>query len=174
MTHLLSKDIELFKQELKTQSEKELVSLKSKLEIENAKTHIKFSALQARRILLIEQLYGKLIAFSNKADCFGVEPFFDEGEDIKEKADEFIDIYFEFYEFFEKHEIFLSENIEKQIKSLHKSYFENAIAIKYQDSGEAQKAIEALRNNYEDIRTSNEKIRNDLSNEFRSLLGVNS
>ena len=174
MVHFLSKDIEFFKQELRMQSEKELVSLKSKLEIENAKIHIKLSALQERRILLIEHIYGKLIALSNEAACFSVEPLFDNAEDIKEKANKFIDIYFEFYQFFEKHEIFLSEHIEKQIKSLHKLYFERAIAIKYKDGNEVQKAIEELRSNYEEIKRSNEKIRNALSREFRSLLGVDS
>ena len=171
-TYLLSKDIAIFKQELKTQAEKELASLKSKLEIDNAKIQIQFSALHARRILLIEKLYEKLIVFSNEADSFGVESLLGDNEEIKIKADKFIDNYYEFYRFFKKHEIFLSENIVDLIKSLHKTYFDKAVTIRHIEGDEVIAAMDTLSKNYENIRTSNERIRNSLKQEFRNLLGV--
>ena len=116
----------------------------------------------------------RLIEFSHEADSFAVEPLLGDIDEIREKADKFIDKYLAFYRFFEKHAIFVSKNIESQVKSLHISYFEKALTIYYENIGDSKEAIRALKENYKSIMASNNTIRSGLAQEFRMLLGVES
>src|SRR5437870_3618397 len=104
--HLLEKDLTTFKQNLINESNKELETLKAKLEIENARQQIKLSTLQVRRLEFLEELYKRLVTVSAEADSFAVEPVFGDDKELKGKADAFIDKYFEFYKFFGEHAIF--------------------------------------------------------------------
>lgn len=113
--YLLEKDINGFKQKIQAEAEKELTILRSSLELENAKLQTKLTVLEGRRISFIEELYGRLVKVYKEADCFAVElTHFKDNEEQKHKANQFIDTYFEFYEYFDRHEIFIPKNIANQ------------------------------------------------------------
>ena len=172
--HRLGKDIEQFKQQLQIDAEKELATLRSTLEIENAKLQIKLSALETRRISFVEELYGLLVAVSSEADTFAVEPLHGDKEELMRKADGFIYTFSEFYEYFEKHEIFVPEDVAFQVKKLHDEYFRNALGIRYTEGAEQEKAILEFKNSAVDIFTKSSDIRRKLAKELRKLLGVES
>lgn len=174
VVHLLGKDIERFKQQLQIEAEKELTTLRSNLEIENAKLQIKLSVLEAQRISFVEELYGLLVEVSGEADSFAVEPVHEDQDELKKKADSFIDTFFEFYRYFEKHEIFVPEDVANQVKALHDAHFRAALDIHYKEGEEQGNAIMAFKKGAQDILEKSSAIRRNLANELRKLLGVES
>lgn len=174
VVHLLGKDIERFKQQLQIEAEKELATLRSNLEIENAKLQIKLAALEARRISFVEELYGLLVEVSGEADSFAIEPVHEDQEELKKKADSFIDTFFEFYRYFEKHDIFVPEDVANQVKALHDAHFRAAVDIHYKEGEEQENAITAFKKGAQDILEKSSAIRRKLANELRNLLGVDS
>jgi hypothetical protein len=173
-THMLNKDLENFKHSLKTESDNELTMLKARLEIENTRQQIKLSVLQVRRLEVLEELYKRLVAFSAEADCLAVEPLHDDNEELKAKADKFIDKYFDFYTFFEQRAFFFSSSVEKQIKDLHTSHFNAAISLTYQDGEQFNNAVAKFKRESQSITSESHEIRDHLAADFRALLDVES
>ena len=173
VVHILSRDIAGYKQSLKVEAEKELAQLKSDLEVKNSKLLIKMSALQNRRIEFLQRLYERIARFSEEANYFAVEPEMG-AVDLKEKADMFIDAYFDFYKYFESCEILVSRDIEKKIKLLHESHFRAALDMSYKEGDELSSAIQELQRNYRIIGTESEKIRCMIKEELRGLIGIES
>lgn len=174
VVHRLGKDIEQFKHQLKIEAEKELATLRSTLEIENSKLQIKLSTLEARRISFVEELYGLFVGLHGEADAFAVEPLHEDREELIKKADRFIDAFFEFYRYFEKHEIFIPVSVAAQVKALHDDHFKAALDIHYSEGAEQDNAIMKFKQSSQEILQKSNTLKRNLSNELRKLLGVES
>ena len=174
VVHLLSKDVETFKANLKAEAEKDLAQLKSNLELENTKLSIKLGALEGRRLEFIEDLYKKLAQFSSAADCFLVEPMFDDKKELYEEANNFIDSYIDFSDYLQKKVIYLPKPIEEKINKLHGEHMNAATTIVYNGEDDKEKTIKYLKDNMLNISKSTIEIREELAKEFRNLIGVES
>ena len=172
VTHLLSKDIEVFKQTLSSEAERDLAKFRSSLELENEKIRIKLSALEERRIVVLEELYLKLNDFSVVASNFTYDPEMRDSKEIKEYADKFIEQYYEFYNYFRKKAIFLPDELELSITKLHDSHFNHAIDISNSSDEDLNEVSIKIEESMPKIRNETSKIISAISKEFRRLLGV--
>ena len=171
--HLLTKDIEKYKFDLKRDADKELEAIKASLNIEALTHQIEFSKLHDRRADLIEQLYKKVITLENAAACLKAEFQMDDHEELKEKADTFIDRFFELHSFVEDHKIYFSEHLANKIKELNTLYFNLSIDIYYQSKPDNKKDfVEAFNKEKENFDTQNTKIKTVIESDFRKLIGV--
>jgi hypothetical protein len=174
ITHLLSKDIEVFKQTLRAEAEKDIALLKSSLELENEKVRIKLTTLEDRRIKVLEDLYIKLTEFSVVASNFTYDPEMEDKEGLKNSADKFIDEYHDFYNYFQRVAIFLPKDLEDSINRLHNIHFNVAIEIGNARDQEFEEIIQKINKNIPNIRSQARDIIGSIAKEFRELLGVES
>jgi hypothetical protein len=181
---LLSKDIEKFKFNLKRESDKELEILKSSLvkEIETLKStlgiealtyQIRFSKLHERRAKSIEELYHKLIQLDTLAYRLTLDMDDDDHEELKVRADEFIDKFLETHSFLEENAIYFPSKIPNKIKSFNKLMFDLSINLYYHSKPEDAKGfIDSFKKQKADFEIQNSDIKKFVESEFRALLGV--
>lgn len=182
---LLSKDIEKFKLNLKRESDREIEILKSSLakEIETLKStlsiealtyQIRFSKLHERRAKSIEDLYRKLIQLETLAACvLTLDMDEDEHEELKARADEFIDKFFETHSFLEENAIYFPSKSVDKIKKFHELTFNLSINLYYHSKPKnAKDFIDSFKKRKEDFERQNSDIKKFIEAEFRSLLGV--
>ena len=171
--HLLSKDIERYKFDLKREADKELALIKAALNIEALTYQIRFSKLHDRRADIIERLYKKIVALETAAACLKAEFHMDEDEELKQKADTLIDRYFEVYAFIEDNKIYFSEDLSNNIKDFNTLYFNLSIKIYYQSKPDnKENFIKAFREEKDKFDSQNKKIKTVIESDFRKLLGV--
>jgi hypothetical protein len=173
--HYLSKDIEEHKVRLKSESEKELLELKSTLERFLFEHQVRFSKLHARQAEKITEIHEKIYELQwAAADFLRNYPGSDNKERqrylgiVDKKADEF-------QEYYLKNSIFFSEKICQQINNfidyIYLSYIPLRIpvetGIESEESGleEWRKATDVLKKEIHDITIS-------LKEKFREILGV--
>jgi len=172
--HFLSKDIEIFKQTLKVEAEKDIALLKYSLEQENEKVKIKLMGLEGRRVEVLEELHIKLTSFSILASNFTYDPEMREIGELKSIAEEFISKYYEFYNYFRNVAIFLPKELENSISRLHNTHFNVAIEIGNSDEKDLDVILNKINESVPKIRYQTNKVIEDISKEFREILGVNS
>jgi len=173
MLQVFSRDIERYKSVLKKEADKEIESLKISLNIEASKHQIRFSKLQERRASVIEETYKKIVSLEDLAAYLTTEAKTEDYERLKEKANKFIDEFFEFNSFFEAHAIYFPENIVNKIKDFNYLIFNLSINIVYHSKPEnIENFIEAFREKEKFIESRNKEIRKFIESEFRKLLGV--
>lgn len=171
--HVLTKDIEKYKYDLKREAEKELEAIKASLNIEALTYQIRFSKLHDRRADVIEQLYRKIVALETAAGCLETEFQMDDYEELKEKADSLIDRFFEVHSFIEDNKIYFSEELSNNIKEFNTLYFNLSIGIYYQSKPDNKKGfIEAFQKERDKFDSQNKKIKTVIESDFRKLLGV--
>ena len=129
MQHFLSRDIEKFKYDIRGQGEEELERIKAALTIEALSHKIRFSKLHERRSDIIDDLFKRLIDFDDAAAVLRVAFGHDKEEELQERADKFIDIYFEFKRYFEKKEIYFSKELTKRIEELNADLYYASINL---------------------------------------------
>ena len=171
--HSLTKDIEQYKFEIRRQGEIELEKLKAALNIEAVTHEITFSKLHNRRAEIIDELFKKLVAFDNSASTLMVEFDMDDPKELKEKADKFIDIYYDFHEYAEQNEIYFSEELCKLIAGLHSRTFDQSIRVTYQTEPYSVDDLKkAFSKEKAGIQSRTEQIKRQIKEEFRELLGT--
>jgi hypothetical protein len=79
------------------------------LSIEATKEQIRFSKLQERRADVIAEAYKKLVALNSAGTVLTYDPLDNDDDDLKRKADEFIDRYFEYRSFIEESAIYFPQ-----------------------------------------------------------------
>lgn len=168
----LAKDLVAFRQDLVSSTEREMAELASKLEIERTKQQITLSNLQSRRQEFLEELYKRLVKFSGAAGALSTEVIIDDDEELKKKANLFIDEFFEFYNFYNERAILLSSDLEESIEKLHKDHFYAALDIRYNNESSNKSAILEFRKNSSKIQSESYGIKSKIASEFRALIGV--
>lgn len=181
---LLSKDIEKYKLNLKRESDKELEILKSSLvkEVETLKSslsiealtyQIRFSKLHERRAKSIEELYHKLIQLETLAYRLTLDMDEDDHEELKTRADEFIDKFLETHSFLEENAIYFPSKIPEKIMGFNKLMFKLSINLYYHSKPEnAKDFIDSFKRQKAVFEAQNSEIKKFVESEFRALLGV--
>ncbi len=171
--HFMTKDIEQYKFDIRRQGEIELEKLKAALNIEAVTHEIRFSKLHNRRAEIIDELFKKIVAFDASATVLMVEFDMDDPEELREKADKFIDIYYDFHQYAEQNEIYFSEELCKLIAGLHSEAFNQAICVTYKTE---PYSIDDLKKAFIEerpgIQSRTEQIKRQIKEEFRELLGT--
>ena len=70
ITHVLSKDIEKHKINRQAESQKELVRLKSSLQLVEFEHQVRFSHLHERKVTIIADMYSRLVGLHRSASAF--------------------------------------------------------------------------------------------------------
>lgn len=171
--HFLTKDIEQYKFDIRRQGEIELEKLKAALNIEAVTHEITFSKLHNRRAEIIEELFKKLMAFDDSASTLMVEFDMDDSEGLREMADKFIDIYYDFHKYAEQNQIYFSEELCKLIAELHSEAFDQSIRVTYHTT---PYSLDDLKKAFSEekfrIQSHTELMKRKVQEEFRELLGT--
>jgi hypothetical protein len=175
MQQLLSRDLERFRSDLRLSGEREIESLKSLLSIEATKEQIRFSKLQERRADVIAEAYKKLVALNSAGMVLTCDPLDNDDEDLRRKADEFIDRFFEFRSFVEECAIYFPEETVRVAMKLGDLIFNLSLEIRYHSTpADVKRLIQKYKAAEKDIETSNKQIRQYIESEFRKMLGASS
>ena len=170
--HFLTKDIEQYKDEIQRKRDMELEELRAALNIETVTHEVKFLKLHNRRAEIIEELFKKLVVFEDAASCFMVEVDMHDIKELQIKANEFIDIYFDFQEYFKKNEIYFSKKLCGLISGLYSDVFNQSILGYYNTESSDSEGFKASFNKVKsNILSRNEQIKSQIINEFRELIG---
>jgi hypothetical protein len=172
--HLLSKDIEVFKHQLKSEAEKELAMLTASLQLENERLRIKLSALESRRLGVLENLFSRLVYFTKRAEVFSWGPELNDVEELRKNGEKFYDSYTSFYQYFEEHSIFLPKTLESDIKFMHDDYYNAWMKVERASDEEIKPLMEKLKNELPAARGKAIKIRGKIAESLREILGVES
>lgn len=175
MQQLLSRDLERFRSDLRLSGEREIESLKSLLSIEATKEQIRFSKLQERRADVIAEAYKRLVALNSAGMVLTYDPLDNDDDDLREKADEFIDSYFEFRSFIEECAIYFPEETVRAAMKLSDLIFNLSLEIRYHSTpADVKRLIQRYKAAEKDIESSNKQIKQYIEWEFRKMLGASS
>lgn len=118
-------------------------------------------------------LFKKLVAFDDAASSLIAEFDMNHPEELRKKADKFIDIYYAFHEYADQNEIYFSEELSKLIAELHSETFNQSLRVVYQT---APYSIDDFKNAFckekSNIQSRTGQIKQQIKQEFRQLLGV--
>lgn len=182
VSQLLAKDIEGFKQSLRSESDAALKQLSHDLEKSTIEHQVRFSKLHEKRAEVIAELYGLLVqaywdisSFASPAEWAG-EP------NKQEKYVTAMNASAEFYRYFEKHKIYMPERLCSQINEFSQEMRSKAIGfgvfVKYDDENMNERLYEQKHQKWDEAWVYFEKnapaARAALENELRNILGGNS
>jgi len=177
--HEYDQKLETHKAELKAQSEVEIERLKSNLSIAAKEREVVFSKLNEKRAEVIAEIYSLLVQAEWDLSSF-VSPMEWVGEPKKqEKYSTAMNSAAEFYRYFDKHRIYVPENIcnqlEEFIKNMRAKAIDFGVYVKYDDKSLSADTFEkkhtAWQESYKYFKQEVPKARKALEQELRSLLG---
>jgi hypothetical protein len=174
ITHVLSRNIEAYKSDLKRAADKEVEETKSKLQMVAMEHQIVFSRLHEKRAEIVAESYELIHELHSKAITLGGDIFHAGLRTPKDRANEVFDECFKFYEYFQRRRIFFGEEVCKVMDSFVELIAETNAALK--------RAPDNLDHSTEDGKDAYSKlavlldrlpeIRKVIENDFRTLLGV--
>ena len=173
ISHFLEKDIERFKNEIRLRNDFELESLKSRLQTESSLLKIRFTDLHAKRAEIVKELFNKLNSLIDAMEKLAYiidTPIIEPVDDL---ANKYIDIYFDFHNYFKMHEIYFSQEFTNLIKSLHSDIFETSLTAAYEVTSDNLPQFQKFfKSEYTRMKENSDKARSVIMSEFRMLLGV--
>ncbi|QYK04847.1 hypothetical protein [Shewanella zhangzhouensis] len=172
--HLLSKDIDVFKNQLKSEAEKELAMLTASLQLDNERLRIKLSVLESRRLEVLEELFSRLTHLTKRAEIFSWGPELNDIEELRKDGEKFYDSYISFYQYFEEHSIFLPKTLESDINFMHDNYYNAWMKVEEASNEEIKPLMEKLKKEMPAVRDKSIKIRWKIAKSLREILGVES
>jgi hypothetical protein len=174
ITHILSRNIEVYKTELKRESDKEIEGLKSRLQIAAQERQIVFNRLHEKRAEIVAESYTLISGLTSRAVKLGGDIFHGGLRTPQQRAEEIYDECFKFYEYFQQRRIYFSEEVCETMDR-----FVNVIA---ETNATLRSTIDNLDHLTEDNRNIYKKmailmdelpsIKKLIENDFRNLLGV--
>jgi hypothetical protein len=103
------------------------------------------------------------------------DTYVDDDNDLRKRADEFMDGYFEFRSFVEECAIYFPEETVRAAMKLGDLMFNLSVEIRYHSTpADAKRLIQRYKAAEKDIESSNKQIRQYLEWEFRKMLGAGS
>lgn len=170
----LSKDLESYKEQLRSQTQLELENLKSKLAINAASHNIKFSRLHEKQAKLVEKLYFDVDRLDQLSKLLiGV---FVSDTEIKEKenrAKGILEEYLELNAKFHKNKLYFTPELYSLLTSYSNTVFEPAtVLLEDIPDNEKEDFMSGYTDNHEHNTNKLETLRTAIENEFRGLLGV--
>lgn len=174
ITHFLSRNIESYKVELKRQSDREIEEVKSRLQIVASEHQIVFSRLHEKRVEIVAETYTLIHRVHSKAIGLISEVFHAGLRTPKDRAQELFDDCLKFYDFFQQHRIYFSEELCNMMDEFVTLIGETNAAVRRapdsldhstEGGKEAYQRMAILMDKLPEIKKSIEKY-------FRTLLGV--
>jgi hypothetical protein len=121
VTHLLSKDVESYKQALQSQAGIELEKLKHELRLAATEHEKQVSLLHEKRAEVIAELHSKLIDFLGAAEVFVSHVEYEGDAPKSEKAKTLGEKAVAFHRYFIHHRIYFTEELCSKVKTLFDS-----------------------------------------------------
>jgi hypothetical protein len=173
MSHFMSKDIELYKNQLKSSSELEIEKLKNELKIQEQKHDVMFSKLHSKRIEVIDELYKLVQDVIGLAAGFGGCFIFGASTQRKKSADNLFDACGNLASYYNAHRLYLSPDIVLHLDSLVKMIA--GIVNEYAASSYMADSESEYVKRFQKEIWSHEKelmqISEEIESEFRALVG---
>lgn len=174
VNHFLSRKIEAYKIDLKRESDKEVEEIKSRLHIVALERQIIFGRLHEKRAEIIAETYTLFHELYSKASKIGHDVFFAGFSEPKNELQQVFDQCLKFYDFFQRHRIYFSDNVCSKVDSLLELIGQTNMAVRRapdkldhatNDANEAYQRIAILLDRLPEIKKL-------LEADFRALLGV--
>lgn len=176
----LAKDTEKFKSQLAAETNSTIERLKHELQLVTVEHQIRFSKLHEKRAEVIAELYSRLVeAYWASQNFVAIVEW--SGEPSKEeKYVTAMNKTAEYFQFFDKHRIYLPEAVcellETFVRNMRKKAIGFGVYVKYEDQHLPDHAMkrkhEAWSNAWEYFETEVPKARAALENELRTILGA--
>ena len=179
VSQLLAKDIEGFKAALKSESEAASQKLRHDLEKATIEHQVRFSKLHEKRAEVIAELYSLLVQAYRDISSF-VSPMEWAGEPNKqEKYATAMNCVADFYRYFDKHRIYIPEDlcaqIDEFVQEMRKKAIGFGVYVRYEDDAMPAHAIEkkheAWTSAWEYFEQKVPEAKSALENELRGILG---
>lgn len=179
-THLLSKDIETYKTKLKSESDISLEQLRSDLQITAARRNLEFSRIHEKRLEIISEVAGRLVAFHQAVSSYVSIFEWPDGPSKEERRKLAADAFTKFNEYFSPRRFFLPEHTIDKIEAFREGLYK--ISIDFMFYVEQGRPFRADPNNDIDVWTTASdftakeapKLLKELEDDFRKILGVDS
>jgi hypothetical protein len=173
-------DTKRFEIELKAKSDAAIEHVRNTLQLQAIEHQVRFSRLHDKRASVIAELYGYLVEALWEAESFLSPMQWAGGPGKKEKYDQAMNKFVELYRYFEKHRIYLPEEIctslQDLIQQVRGQMVKSGIWVRYGDhlhSDDTRKQMmEAEDSAWEAFTNQAPVARRSLENEFRLLLGA--
>jgi len=178
VVHLLSKDIESFKEQLQAQSAVQLERLRHELRLVAAEHEKRTHLLQERRAQTIAELYARLVNFLAAAESFASLMEWSGEPSKEEKAILLAQRAGEFREYFLCNRIYFSENVCQKFETLFREVHGSSLRFRIwlaQDEKGAAVATQMHKAWEEAWKVMKDKVPplvTAIEAEFRELLGV--
>jgi hypothetical protein len=166
--------------DLKAKSDAAIEQLRSDLQIRSIEHQVRFSRLHEKRATVIAELYGHLVETLWEAESF-LSPMEWAGEpDKKEKHQVAMNKLVDFFRYFDKHRIYLPEEICISLEALVRKVRSHVIAfgvfVRFHDQSlndhTRQQKEKAWNEGWDAIKNHVPQARKLLEEEFRMLLGA--
>lgn len=171
-SHLLARDIEQFKSDLKTNHDRALERLRADLRIQAFERETTFSRLHDKRVQVIEELYKRISAVSRAMHQLINDIQAKDGPSLRARADAAANAGDDFLEYYLQHQIYFDEALCEKLQVFNDKIFDAwskfGMSNLIEDIGaHHEKRLEA----WTAISEEAPKIRLELEREFRTLLG---
>lgn len=171
-SHLLARDLERFKSDLRAAHDSALERLRTDLRIQAFEREITFSRLHDKRVQVIEELYKRISAVSLAMNRLISDIKAKDGPSLREQADAAAKAGDDFLEYYLQHQIYFDEALCDQLQAFNGKIFDAWSKFGMSNITEDvvahhQKRLEAWTAISEEV----PKIRLELERAFRTMLG---
>jgi len=179
ISQMLSKDIAGFKSSLKSESDAISQKLKHDFQITALEHQVKFSKLHEKRADVIAELYSLLVQSYWDASSFASPMEWNGEVNKQEKYSMAMNSVADFYRYFDKHRIYIPENlcikIDNFVQEMRKKVIGFGVYVKYDDSQLPTNQLESKHKAWMDawdyIERKVPETKSELENHLRILLG---
>lgn len=177
---VIARDTKRFETDLKAKSDAAIEQLRSDLQIRSVEHQVRFSRLHEKRATVIAELYGYLVETLWEAESF-LSPMEFVGEPNKQEKHRIaMNKLVDFFRYFDKHRIYLPEEICASLEALALKVRSHVIAfgvyVGYHDQSldnyTREQKEKALLEGWDAIKNQVPQARKLLEEEFRTLLGA--
>jgi hypothetical protein len=177
---LITRDTKRFETDLKAKADVAIEHLRSDLQIRSIEHQVRFSRLHEKRASVIAELYGHLVETLWEAESF-LSPMEWVGEpDKQEKHRIAMNKLVDFFRYFDKHRIYLPEEICASLEALAMKVRSHIIAfgvyLRFNDQSmndyTREQKEKAWNDGWDAIKNDVPQARKVLEEEFRMLLGA--
>ena len=171
-SHLLARDLERFKSDLKSAHDSALERLRTDLRIQAFEREITFSRLHDKRVQVIEELYKRISTVSLAMNRLISDIKVKDGPSLRELADNAAKAGDDFLEYYLQHQIYFDEVLCEQLQAfngkIHDAWIKFGISNLTEDVvAHHQQRLAA----WAAISEEAPKIRLELERAFRTMLG---
>ncbi len=173
-THLLTRDVERFRAELKASHDTAIEHLRADLRIQAFERETTFSRLHDKRVQVIEELYRRIAAVSLAMNRLMTQIQVKEGPSLEEQEQKAGNAADDFLEYYLHHQIYFDQTLCDRLQAFNEKLYAGWVAFQMSKSPTIDS--ETHRNKisqaaWKAISEDLPMIRTEIESAFRSLLG---